>query len=155
MLVSCFARPVFTALLLVAFTLVSRPGECRSELQIHALPLSSVERVTYLGHGSFEITLASASSTASGKPEYFFDGRPTLSFVIVADAIDGTLIEQSKAGSAEMRTDSKLGGTAFVNLLISKAASRANVALSVAFLPLAGDRGRDVYRLMYFQVNGT
>ena len=150
-----FRKSILSLVLLVFIAVFSQPVEGRSEVRIHELPQSIVERVQYLGKGEFEVTLASASSASSGKPTPFFDGKYKLSFFIQADALDGTLVEMSRTDSGDLRTDSKLEGAAFVNLLISKAMTRGKVVLSCALLPIAGGDAGRAYQLMYFQVAGT
>lgn len=152
---SSFRKSIFQSFALVVLAAFSLPGQCRTEVLIHELPQSVVERVKYLGNGSFEVTLALANSPASGKPTPFFDGKYKLSFAIQADSLDGTLIENSTTPSGRSRIDSRLGGAEFVNLLISKALLRAKIVLSCGLLPPAGEGVEDPYQLTYFQVDGT
>lgn len=143
------------AILLVLLMALAPLGICRSTVPIQELPQSFVEGVRYLGKGEFEVSLAAANASASRRPARFFDGKDKLSFVIQADSLDGTLIESSSTDSASSRTDFKLSGTAFVNLVISKATSRDKILLSCAFLPADVHRARDTYQLIYFQVDGS
>lgn len=146
--------PFNTCLLLFLFLLA--PGaEAGSEPVIHELPKSLVERVEYLGHGAFKVTLTAAKSLSPGKPKLFFDGSERLAFVFEPDTLDGTLVEISGTAPMSMRTDTKLKGAAFVTLLIATASERGEVDLACAFVQKDDARsGPDTYRLIYFQVLG-
>lgn len=154
MSVAAFRNLRVKAALLLLFGILSPIGESRSNVRIHELPASLVERVAYLGKGEFEVTLAVAAPTAGGKPTRFFDGKDKLSFVIQAESLDGTFVEHSKTSSGDLRTDSMLKGADFVNLLISSALRREKITLSGAFVPADEQLARGVYRLAYFQVKG-
>jgi hypothetical protein len=144
----------FKLTLLLLLGVLAPIGEGRSNVRIHELPDSLVERVAYLGKGEFEVTVTPATRTAGGKPRRYFDGTDTLTFLIQAESLDGTVVESTKTSAGSLRSDSRLSGAEFVNLLVSKAVRRESIRLSCAFVPADEHRPRNMHRLAYFQVNG-